>query len=127
MEGKKACYWWEAQCPEKITFRGRYKHAEIIAVKLSLSNVSDGEELHNSLQQTLSGDGAYDTQGYATKPFATNGTTPFIPAREGAAIWEHGHPRNLAVGCQKLVVQISTGKRSIATISVSSQRRRCFV
>jgi hypothetical protein len=27
---------------------------------------------------------------------------PLIPAREGAAFWEQGHPRNLAVGCQKL-------------------------
>ncbi|MEZ9996642.1 IS5/IS1182 family transposase, partial [Vibrio sp. 10N.261.48.B3] len=25
-----------------------------------------------------------------------------IPPREGAAFWERGHPRNLAVGCQKL-------------------------
>ncbi len=27
---------------------------------------------------------------------------PLIPPREGAAFWEKGHPRNLAVGCQKL-------------------------
>ncbi|ELB2812701.1 hypothetical protein QNE88_004727, partial [Vibrio alginolyticus] len=27
---------------------------------------------------------------------------PLIPPREGAAFWEQGHPRNLAVGCQKL-------------------------
>ncbi|EGR0395281.1 IS5/IS1182 family transposase, partial [Vibrio vulnificus] len=27
---------------------------------------------------------------------------PLIPPREGAAFWENGHPRNLAVGCQKL-------------------------
>ncbi|MCQ9067118.1 IS5/IS1182 family transposase, partial [Vibrio diabolicus] len=26
---------------------------------------------------------------------------PLIPPREGAAFWERGHPRNLAVGCQK--------------------------
>ncbi|CAK2475443.1 transposase [Vibrio crassostreae] len=25
-----------------------------------------------------------------------------FPPREGAAFWERGHPRNLAVGCQKL-------------------------
>ncbi|HCG7438845.1 TPA: IS5/IS1182 family transposase, partial [Vibrio parahaemolyticus] len=25
-----------------------------------------------------------------------------IPPREGAAFWENCHPRNLAVGCQKL-------------------------
>ncbi|HCE1357198.1 TPA: IS5/IS1182 family transposase, partial [Vibrio parahaemolyticus] len=27
---------------------------------------------------------------------------PLIPPREGAAFWENGHPRNLAVGCQRL-------------------------
>jgi len=27
---------------------------------------------------------------------------PLIPPREGAAFWEKGHPRNMAVGCQKL-------------------------
>ena len=25
-----------------------------------------------------------------------------FPPREGAAFWDRGHPRNLAVGCQKL-------------------------
>ncbi|MBE4517200.1 transposase, partial [Vibrio parahaemolyticus] len=41
---------------------------EIIAVELSLSNVSDGEALPNLLKQTrrrineISGDGAYDTR-----------------------------------------------------------------
>ena len=27
---------------------------------------------------------------------------PFIPLGEGASFWKQGHPRNLAVGCQKL-------------------------
>ncbi|MEZ9246368.1 hypothetical protein AB4179_19175, partial [Vibrio lentus] len=30
------------------------------------------------------------------------GAIALIPPREGAAFWERGHPRNLAVGCQKL-------------------------
>ena len=53
---------------------------EIVAAELSLSNVTDAEVLPNLLKQTV----------------------PLIPPREGAAFWEQGHPRNLAVGCQKL-------------------------
>ncbi|MGL0934442.1 transposase, partial [Vibrio vulnificus] len=53
---------------------------EIVAAELSLSNVTDAEVLPNLLKQAV----------------------PLIPPREGAAFWENGHPRNLAVGCQKL-------------------------
>lgn len=37
------------------------------------------------------------TQGIAMMLYGS-----LIPPREGAAFWEQGHPRNLAVGCQKL-------------------------
>ncbi|EHV9838727.1 transposase, partial [Vibrio vulnificus] len=48
-----------------------------------------------------SGDGAYDTRDcYDAIRFKR--AVPLIPPREGAAFWENGHPRNLAVGCQKL-------------------------
>ncbi|MCA3916452.1 IS5 family transposase, partial [Vibrio vulnificus] len=80
---------------------------EIVAAELSLSNVTDAEVLPNLLKQTrrriieISGDGAYDTRDcYEAIRFKR--AVPLIPPREGAAFWENGHPRNLAVGCQKL-------------------------
>ncbi|ENJ7186675.1 IS5 family transposase, partial [Vibrio fluvialis] len=80
---------------------------EIVAAELSLSNVTDAEVLPNLLKQTrrriieISGDGAYDTRDcYDAIRFKR--AVPLIPPREGAALWENGHPRNLAVGCQKL-------------------------
>ncbi|CAH7192338.1 hypothetical protein VCHA29O37_90192 [Vibrio chagasii] len=82
---------------------------KIIAAELSLSNVSDGEVLPNLLKQTrrriveISGDGAYDTR-MCYEVIRIKRATPLIPPREGAAFWEQGHPRNLAVGCQKLYV-----------------------
>ncbi|WP_324253005.1 transposase, partial [Vibrio parahaemolyticus] len=74
---------------------------------LSLSNVTDAEVLPNLLKQTrrriieISGDGAYDTRDchYAIR---FKRAAPLIPPREGEAFWENGHPRNLALGCQKL-------------------------
>ncbi len=80
---------------------------EIIAAELSLSNVSDGEGLPNLLKQTrrriveISGDEAYDTR-LCYEAIRIKRATPLIPPREGVAFWEHGHPRNLGVGCQKL-------------------------
>ncbi len=80
---------------------------EIIAAELSLSTVTDGEVLPNLLKQThrsileVSGDGAYDTRA-CHAAIKIKGAIALIPPREGAAFWERGHPRNLAVGCQKL-------------------------
>ncbi|WP_425667491.1 IS5 family transposase [Vibrio tubiashii] len=80
---------------------------EIIAAELSLSNVNDGEALPNLLKQTrrriveISGDGAYDTR-LCHEAIRIKRATALIPPREGAAFWEQGHPRNLAVGCQEL-------------------------
>ena len=80
---------------------------EIIAAELSLSTVTDGEVLPNLLKQTrrsileVSGDGAYDTRA-CHAVIKMKGAIALIPPREGAAFWERGHPRNLAVGCQKL-------------------------
>ncbi|PMM88405.1 transposase, partial [Vibrio sp. 10N.261.46.E8] len=80
---------------------------EIIAAELSLSTVTDGEVLPNLLKQTrrsileVSGDGAYDTRT-CHAAIKMKRAVAFIPPREGAAFWERGHPRNFAVGCQKL-------------------------
>jgi len=80
---------------------------EIVAAELSLSNVTDAEVLPNLLKQTrrkiieVSGDGAYDTR-HCHDAIRIKRAVPLIPPREGAAFWEQGHPRNLAVGCQKL-------------------------
>jgi hypothetical protein len=80
---------------------------EIVAAEMSLSNVTDAEVLPNLLKQTrrkiikISGDGAYDTRS-CHDAIRIKRTVPLIPPREGAAFWEQGHPRNLAVGCQKL-------------------------
>ncbi|TBT04062.1 IS5 family transposase [Vibrio parahaemolyticus] len=80
---------------------------EIVAAELSLSNVTDAEVLPNLLKQTrrriieISGDGAYDTRN-CHDAIRIKRAVPLIPPREGAAFWENGHPRNLAVGCQKL-------------------------
>ena len=80
---------------------------EIIAAELSLSTVTDAEVLPNLLKQTrrkileISGDGAYDTRN-CHKAIQIKRAVALIPPREGAAFWERGNPRNLAVGCQKL-------------------------
>ncbi|ENK2325673.1 IS5 family transposase [Vibrio vulnificus] len=80
---------------------------EIVAAELSLCNVTDAEVLPNLLKQTrrriieISGDGAYDTRD-CYDAIRVKRAVPLIPPREGAAFWENGHPRNLAVGCQKL-------------------------
>ncbi len=76
---------------------------EIVAAELSLSNVTDAEVLPNLLKQTrrriieISGDGAYDTRG-CHDAIRFKRAIPLIPP----AFWENSHPRNLAVGCQKL-------------------------
>ncbi|WP_412500261.1 IS5 family transposase [Shewanella chilikensis] len=80
---------------------------EIIAAELSLSNVTDAEAFPALLKQTrrkiieISGDGAYDTRA-CYEAIRIKRATPLIPPREGAALWEIGHPRNIAVACQKL-------------------------
>ncbi|MCX8839837.1 IS5 family transposase [Vibrio parahaemolyticus] len=80
---------------------------EIVAAELSLSNVTDAEVLPNLLKQTrrriieISGDGAYDTRN-CHDAIRIKRAVPLIPPREGAAFWENGHPRNLAVGCKRL-------------------------
>ncbi|HHK8425091.1 TPA: IS5 family transposase [Vibrio parahaemolyticus] len=80
---------------------------EIVAAVLSLLNVTDAEVLPNLLKQTrrriieISGDGAYDTRD-CHDAIRFKRAVPLIPPREGAAFWENGHPRNLAVGCQRL-------------------------
>ncbi len=80
---------------------------EVVAAELSLSNVTDAEVLPNLLKQTLrriieiSGDGAYDTRD-CHDAIRFKRAVPLVPLREGAAFWENGHPRNLAVGYQKL-------------------------
>ncbi len=80
---------------------------EIVAAELSLSNVTDAEVLPNLLKQTrrkiieISGDGAYGTRD-CYDDIRIKQAVPLIPPREDAAFWERGHPRNLAVGCQKL-------------------------
>lgn len=80
---------------------------EIIAAELTLSGVTDAEVLPSLLKQTrrtvkvISGDGAYDTRD-CHRAISIKKATPLIPPRDGAAFWEKGHPRNHAVGCQKL-------------------------
>ena len=80
---------------------------EIVAAELSFSNVTDAEVLPNLLKQTrrkiieVSGYGAYDTRS-CHEAIRIKRAVPLIPPREGAAFWEQGHPRILAVGCQKL-------------------------
>ncbi|GAJ73418.1 LOW QUALITY PROTEIN: mobile element protein [Vibrio sp. JCM 18904] len=90
---------------------------EIVAAELSLSNVTDAEVLPSLLKQTrrriieISGDGAYDTRD-CHDAIRFKRAVPLIPPREGgAAFWENGHPRNLAVGCQKLYVSNNWKKR----------------
>ncbi len=89
---------------------------EIVAAELSLSNVTDAEVLPNLLKQTrrkiieISGDGAYDTRN-CHDAIRIKRAVPLIPPREGAAFWEQGHPRNLAVGCQKLYGSNKTWKK----------------
>jgi hypothetical protein len=80
---------------------------EIIAAELTLSGVTDAEVLPSLLKQTrrtvkvISGDGAYDTRD-CHRAISIKKATPLMPPRDGAAFWEKGHPRNHAVGCQKL-------------------------
>ncbi len=80
---------------------------EIIAAELTLSGVTDAKVLPNLLKQTrrtiqeISGDGAYDTRE-CYRAIRVKKARPLTPPLEGAAFWGKGHPRNLAVGCQKL-------------------------
>lgn len=80
---------------------------DIVAAELSLSNVTDADVLPYLLKQTcrkiieISGDGAYDTRN-CHDAIQFKRAVPLIQPREGAAFWEQGHLRNLAVGCQKL-------------------------
>ena len=80
---------------------------EIIAAELSLSGVTDAEVMPNLLKQThrkirnISGDGAYDTKA-CHEAVRRKRALVLIPPREGAALWEQGHPRNLAVSWQQL-------------------------
>ncbi len=69
--------------------------------------MTDAEVLPNLLKQTrktikeISGDGAYNMRE-CHRTIRVKKARPLIPPCEGAAFWEKGHPRNLAVGCQKL-------------------------
>lgn len=80
---------------------------EIIAAELSLSGVTDAEVMPNLLKQThrkirkISSDGAYDTKA-CHEAVRRKRALVLIPPREGAALWEQGHPRNLAVNWQQL-------------------------
>ncbi len=68
--------------------------------------MTDAEVLPNLPKQTrrtikeISGDGAYDTKE-CHRAIRVKKATPLIPLREGSFLGK-GHPRNLAVGCQKL-------------------------
>lgn len=80
---------------------------ETIAAESSLSTVTNAEVLPNLLVQTrrkileISADGAYGTRD-CHAAIRIRRAVAVIPPREGAALWERGHPRNLAVGWQKL-------------------------
>ncbi|ABU73890.1 IS5 family transposase [Vibrio campbellii] len=90
-----------------ITLAKTLFSVSLVAAELSLSNVTDAEVLLNLLKQTrrkiieISGDGAYDTRS-CHDAIRVKRAVPLIPPREGAVFWQQGHPRNLAVGCQKL-------------------------
>jgi len=83
-----------------------HNHA-IIAAELSLSGVTDAEVMPNLLKQThrkirnISGNAAYDTKA-CHEAVRRKRALVLIPPREGAALWEQGHPRNLAVSWQQL-------------------------
>ena len=104
---------------------------EIVASELSLSNITDAEVLPNLLKQTrrkileISGDGAYETRS-CHDAIRFKRAVALIPPREGAAFWEQGHPRNLAVGCQKLYSSIIRGKSAMAITSARYQRQQCI-
>ncbi|MEZ9128122.1 IS5 family transposase [Vibrio splendidus] len=79
---------------------------EAISAEISLVSVGDSEvmpTLLNPLRRkvdTVSADGAYDTKScYET--LQNKGSTPLIPPRKNAALWEEGHPRNEAVKALK--------------------------
>lgn len=70
----------------------------------------------NLLKQTrhkiieISGDGAYDIRG-RYDAIQIKRAVPLISPLEEAAFWERRHPRNLAVGCQKLDGSKKTWKK----------------
>ncbi|MEZ8843907.1 IS5 family transposase [Vibrio splendidus] len=79
---------------------------EAISAEVSLVSVGDSEVLPTLLNplrrkvDTVSADGAYDTKScYET--LQNKGSTPLIPPRKNAALWEEGHPRNEAVKALK--------------------------
>ncbi|PMF25218.1 IS5 family transposase, partial [Vibrio splendidus] len=79
---------------------------EAISAEVSLVSVGDSEVLPTLLNplrrkiDTVSADGAYDTKScYET--LKNKGSTPLIPPRKNAALWEEGHPRNEAVKALK--------------------------
>ncbi len=80
---------------------------QIICAELSLSTVTDGEVMPTLLNQTyrkiksISGDGAYDTR-LCYQAIQRKKAQPLIPPRAGAAYWEQGHPRNVAVANQRI-------------------------
>ena len=84
--------------------RGRPRRFSDLAITTTLIG-----EMHflYLLRQTLckiieiSGDGAYDTRN-CYDAIRIKRSVPLIPPREVVAFCEQGHPRNLAVGCQKL-------------------------
>ncbi|MEZ8532492.1 IS5 family transposase [Vibrio cyclitrophicus] len=79
---------------------------EAISAEVSLVSVGDSEVLPTLLNplrrkvDTVSADGAYDPKScYET--LQNKGSTPLIPPRKNAALWEEGHPRNEAVKALK--------------------------
>lgn len=78
-----------------------------LSAELTHSGVKDAEVLPNLLKKTrrtikkISEDGVYDTRE-CHRAISVKKATHLIPPCEWAAFWEKGHPRNRAVGCQKL-------------------------
>lgn len=72
----------------------------ISPLRTSIQNLALRKQTRRRIIE-ISGDGAYDTRD-CHDAIRFKRAVPHIPPREGAAFWENGHPRNLAVGCQKL-------------------------
>ncbi|ATF08768.1 transposase [Candidatus Enterovibrio altilux] len=85
----------------QLNLAGDINTHEIMAAKLSASNVTDCEVLPDLLKQTcgkinaISADDAYNT-------IRIKLAVPLIPLRKGVTFWERSHTRNLAVSYQKL-------------------------
>lgn len=74
---------------------------EIWSGEMSLCDATDVDKQTRRVIKEISGDEVYDTRE-SHRAIRVKKAIPLIPPREGAAFWEKRHPRNLAVGCQKL-------------------------